>query len=1273
MQLRSKLEEKVISTLSLDEVLDFYVIPITSRAKRSYLELLKEKYPNALTTPSVYISISGSENFLQTMETLQWHFKGNPDVGLWLPQLSLNPYHKEMNQNWFLTQFSPLIRSFSKVFLVLPRWKTNGKDLLSVFQKWEFVCLLDDNGTVRDSYEIIMKRNSMLEMCLEVDQLDSLKKISHFFPTFLTNSPQSSNVQEMNIIARQCIEKNSNFNKLLKLLQIFWLNWIIQKYEVCYHQRSGQFQQQQQQQFETQQQGDNNENVNRSFEESRQDGLIVLKTLHSLALLYQFQRNYMKAEQLFQLALQRIPELLTVHSQIKNKKENNDIDFWINDEKNMKNSWKLQIMRSLGALYDEIGNYSRAEYLYEHILQKEKQQQRFLTQFPSAQLTFESTISTGKKITNKGNINEDRLTLIPECSSSKLTSSHSSSLYSTMNNLALIYIKQQKFVEAEKLLFELYSKGSSSSSSSTLSTPPLSDHQMLSIMTNLANVSTSLQKFSFAEELFQQTYERKKSLLGELHPSTLLTLNNIGDFYTKQGNFEEAERIFEEYVEKQQKTLISPSLYSSKDVEDDIIAKSDKIRSEQFQHTMIGMQNLLNIYSHLRKENERIKMLWKCFVLKKQFLSEKNKETLMSLNQLFAAYVEYLRKKSTSSLLSPSNDNDEDQTGGKTERRNRKKKEKYNIAKELIQEEEMQKEREFPEIHAFFSTLSAEGFPFMTTTKMSGKEIDYLQYFDEIFGETHAETIQFLSSWGELSFSFEGSKNDLLTERIYLETLKRFQGKPLKPEKDPQNHPNNSIVLTSFNSSTATTAESILSPVSSSGSLEFLPSAASFSREMFQLLYKLGQLYERQQYFLQAENYYKQSLSLIDLTATSSSSPASSPPIQLEEILRSMSSLAHLYFHQKDYSKALDIYSQSLRLHATFFGSLIGANQANSLLLSSSTISTLSSSSSSSSLSSIESSFLLDHPHPSSQAMTSTDARRLPEQLSRTSLKVIEKQLLSILHHVTICHQSLGNEKKAKSFYFRFYQLQEKILGETHEKTLETMEILLKRYFLRPNSSGYEQQIAAPSSPSSNISICSSSRTNKSKEVQKSSPPLLSDQQLQQKRKNEFKEYSRGAQLAFLLWQRRIRVVGENDEKTLRAMDLLGELYYRRGSFRMAHSLYTRCYQLCQLIEKTDGNGDDGTEKRLTLQRNGIVAKSSSSMIEEIESSSISLPDEEDGILTAGVQSKGRNKWKSTGTTRRSSLSKEFVQEIFEKKEELSQRVSVLSLVLSSLAHQGRK
>eukprot|EP00957_Ditylum_brightwellii_P207795 15354558-Ditylum_brightwellii.AAC.1 len=71
----------------------------------------------------------------------------------------------------------------------------------------------------------------------------------------------------------------------------------------------------------------------------------------------------------------------------------------------------------------------------------------------------------------------------------------------------------------------------------------------LATMNDLALAVQEQGRYREAEELFRQCLEVIKSALGETHPTTLATMNNLSEAVREQGRYGEAEELQRQCLE----------------------------------------------------------------------------------------------------------------------------------------------------------------------------------------------------------------------------------------------------------------------------------------------------------------------------------------------------------------------------------------------------------------------------------------------------------------------------------------------------------------------------------------------------------------------------------------------------------------------------------------------------------------------------------------------------------------------------------------------------
>ncbi|MBV9037636.1 MAG: tetratricopeptide repeat protein, partial [Acidobacteriaceae bacterium] len=80
-------------------------------------------------------------------------------------------------------------------------------------------------------------------------------------------------------------------------------------------------------------------------------------------------------------------------------------------------------------------------------------------------------------------------------------------------------------------------------------------HDTLSTMDDLAIVFHQQGKFVQAEPIFKQVLEVRRRILGEQHPDTLRSMNNVAEIYLREGNFALAEPMLVRVLREQRRVL----------------------------------------------------------------------------------------------------------------------------------------------------------------------------------------------------------------------------------------------------------------------------------------------------------------------------------------------------------------------------------------------------------------------------------------------------------------------------------------------------------------------------------------------------------------------------------------------------------------------------------------------------------------------------------------------------------------------------------------------
>jgi tetratricopeptide (TPR) repeat protein/CHAT domain-containing protein len=137
----------------------------------------------------------------------------------------------------------------------------------------------------------------------------------------------------------------------------------------------------------------------------------------------------------------------------------------------------------------------------------------------------------------------------------------------------------------------------------------------LTSMNNLATIYKNLGRLEEALLLSEKGYRLKKEVLGEKHPSTLTGLNNLAAIYQDLGRLSKALPLYEKGYRL-----------------------SSEVLGEKHPDTLPRINNLSLIYKDLGMLSEALPLSEKGYHLFKEVLGEKHPDTLVSLNNLAAIY-----------------------------------------------------------------------------------------------------------------------------------------------------------------------------------------------------------------------------------------------------------------------------------------------------------------------------------------------------------------------------------------------------------------------------------------------------------------------------------------------------------------------------------------------------------------------------------------------------------------------------------------------------------
>jgi CHAT domain-containing protein/Flp pilus assembly protein TadD len=134
-------------------------------------------------------------------------------------------------------------------------------------------------------------------------------------------------------------------------------------------------------------------------------------------------------------------------------------------------------------------------------------------------------------------------------------------------------------------------------------------------LNNLAGLYESQGRYSEAEPLYKQALAIKKQQLGDNHPSTATSLNNLAALYRVQGRYSEAEPLYQQALAIRRKQL-----------------------GDNHPNTARSLNNLASLYQNQGRYSEAEPLYKQALAIFKQQLGDNHPSTATSLNNLAELY-----------------------------------------------------------------------------------------------------------------------------------------------------------------------------------------------------------------------------------------------------------------------------------------------------------------------------------------------------------------------------------------------------------------------------------------------------------------------------------------------------------------------------------------------------------------------------------------------------------------------------------------------------------
>lgn len=146
-------------------------------------------------------------------------------------------------------------------------------------------------------------------------------------------------------------------------------------------------------------------------------------------------------------------------------------------------------------------------------------------------------------------------------------------------------------------------------------------------MNNLANIYEKLGRYNEAEPLYIKTLKLRQNILGNEHSGTLLSMHNLASLYERQGRYAEAEPLYIETLRLRQEVM-----------------------GKEHPGTLVTMNSLASLYERQGRYAKAEPLYKEALRLRKEVMGEEHPGTTISMNSLASLYEKQGRYAEAESL-----------------------------------------------------------------------------------------------------------------------------------------------------------------------------------------------------------------------------------------------------------------------------------------------------------------------------------------------------------------------------------------------------------------------------------------------------------------------------------------------------------------------------------------------------------------------------------------------------------------------------------------------
>ena len=211
----------MLEGLSTTDVNNLYQKPLTVHMKSSYCDYLKTRVSGSVGEAQVFISHAWKYAFLDVVDTLQYHFRDNPDTIIWFDLYSNNQHSApDLDFHWWSTTFKSAIEQFNHTVLILSPWN-NPVPLTRAWCLFEIYC----TAARKCRFEVAMSPSDQ-KAFIEAILMDATESINTMLATVDTRKSESWNPADKTRIF-DAVERTVGFDGINSLVFERLRDWVI--------------------------------------------------------------------------------------------------------------------------------------------------------------------------------------------------------------------------------------------------------------------------------------------------------------------------------------------------------------------------------------------------------------------------------------------------------------------------------------------------------------------------------------------------------------------------------------------------------------------------------------------------------------------------------------------------------------------------------------------------------------------------------------------------------------------------------------------------------------------------------------------------------------------------------------------------------------------------------------------------------------------------------------------------------------------------------------